>query len=96
MVFAFGLLHGLGFASVFEAYGIPQGQFVASLLAFNIGVEIGQLAVLGVCFLLVGWFRDRPWYRRVVTVPGSLAIGLVGLYWALTRTGLLPEFVPGL
>ena len=97
LVFAFGLLHGLGFASVFAAYGIPEGQFVAALLAFNIGVEAGQIAVLAVCFLAVGlWFRDRSWYRRVVTVPGSLLIGAIGLYWALTRTGLAPEFVPGL
>ena len=97
LVFAFGLLHGLGFASVFEAYGIPEGQFTASLLAFNIGVEGGQLLVLAVCFALVGLpFRDRPWYRAAVTVPGSLLVGAIGLYWTLVRTGMVPEFVPGL
>ena len=89
LVFAFGLLHGLGFASVFEAYGIPQGQFVAALAAFNIGVEIGQIAVLGVCFFAVGWFAKRTWYRPFVAVPLSLAIAGVGAWWAAERTGLL-------
>ena len=95
IVFAFGLLHGLGFASVFEEYGIPEGQLVPALLAFNIGVEMGQLTVLAACFVAVGlWFRDREWYRRVVTVPASLVIGAIGLYWAVTRVGLMPEFLP--
>ena len=93
LVFAFGLLHGLGFASVFEAYGIPQGQFVAALLAFNIGVEIGQLAVLGACFLAVGWFAGRSWYRPVVTVPVSVAIAAIGAWWAAERTGLLSTLI---
>ena len=95
LIFAFGLLHGLGFASVFEEYGIPEGQFLPALAAFNIGVEIGQLTVIAACFLAVGlWFRDRSWYRAAVTVPGSIVIGLIGLYWSVTRTGLVPEFLP--
>ena len=95
LVFAFGLLHGLGFASVFEEYGIPDGQLVPALLAFNIGVELGQLTVLAACFLLVGlWFRNKDWYRSVITIPGSIVIGLIGLYWVVTRTGLVPEFLP--
>ena len=95
IVFAFGLLHGLGFASVFEEYGIPDGQLVPALLAFNIGVELGQITVLAACFLAVGlWFRDREWYHRVITVPASLVIAAIGLYWAVTRIGLVPEFLP--
>ena len=95
IVFLFGLLHGLGFASVFEEYGIPDGQLVPALLAFNIGVELGQLTVLAACFLAVGlWFRNREWYHRVVTVPASLVIAAIGLYWAVTRIGLVPEFLP--
>ena len=90
LVFAFGLLHGLGFASVFEAYGIPEGQLVASLLAFNIGVEIGQLAVLAGCFLVLGAFRSKAWYRPGVAVPLSLAIAAVGAWWLAERTGILP------
>ena len=85
LVFAFGLLHGLGFASVFEDYGIPEGQLVAALLAFNIGVEIGQIAVLAACFLVVGWARERDWYRWRVAVPGALMVGAVGLFWFVER-----------
>ena len=95
IVFAFGLLHGLGFASVFEEYGIPDGQLVPALLAFNIGVEAGQLTVLAACFVVVGiWFSDQRRFHRLVTVPGSLVIGAIGLYWAVTRVGLVPEFLP--
>lgn len=95
IIFAFGLLHGLGFASVFEEYGIPDGQFVPALLAFNIGVELGQLTVIAGCFLAVGlWFRDRAWYRSAITVPASVLIAAIGVYWSITRVGLVPEFLP--
>ncbi|MEL7301526.1 MAG: HupE/UreJ family protein [Pseudomonadota bacterium] len=53
VVFAFGLLHGLGFASVLSDFGLSQGQFVVSLIAFNVGVEIGQLAVILGAFLVI-------------------------------------------
>ena len=85
VVFGFGLLHGLGFAGVLAQLGLPRGEYLTALLSFNAGVELGQLAVLVGAFFLIGWFRDRPWYRARVTVPLSLAIGLVGLYWAITR-----------
>ena len=95
VIFAFGLLHGLGFASVFEEYGIPEGQFVPALLAFNIGVEIGQLTVIAACFLAVGlWFRNRDWYRQAISIPASFVIAAIGLYWSVTRVGLVPEFIP--
>ena len=95
VIFAFGLLHGLGFASVFEEYGIPEGQFLSALAAFNIGVEIGQLTVIAACFLAVGlWFRNRDWYRQAIAIPASLVIAAIGLYWSVTRVGLVPEFLP--
>ncbi len=87
IVFAFGLLHGLGFAGVLSEIGIPEGQFLISLLAFNVGVEIGQLAVIAICFALVGiWFGKKEWYRRVITIPASLAIAAIGAYWVIERT----------
>lgn len=90
IVFAFGLLHGLGFAGVLSEYGLPPGQFVPALIAFNIGVEVGQIAVIAVCFLAVGaWFGQRHWYRQAVVIPGSLVIGAVAAFWAVERTGLL-------
>jgi hypothetical protein len=90
VVFGFGLLHGLGFASVLSDIGLSSGHFVTGLIAFNLGVELGQLAVLAVCFMLIGlWFRHRPWYRRMIAVPASLAIALVGSYWLVERTLLV-------
>jgi hypothetical protein len=86
VVFAFGLLHGLGFAGVLAEIGLQQDQFVTSLIAFNLGVELGQIAVLLGCFLVVGlWFRRRSWYRRAIAMPASIAIALVASYWFVER-----------
>ena len=86
IVFFFGLLHGMGFASVLAALGIPSQGFVTALAAFNVGVELGQIAVVAIAFLIVGRFRNRPWYRLAVVVPLSTLIALVGLYWCIERT----------
>lgn len=85
LVFAFGLLHGLGFAGVLRQLGLPDGEWIPALVSFNIGVELGQVAVIGLAFLAVGWFRDRPWYRPRIVRPASAAIALIGLYWAVQR-----------
>ena len=61
-VFAFGLLHGLGFASALKRLGLPQGDEALALISFNLGVEAGQVAVLAMAFLAVGWARDKPWF----------------------------------
>lgn len=87
VVFLFGLLHGLGFAGVLLDIGLPESDFVTALVTFNIGVELGQLAVLcGAWLLLAAAFRHQPWYRSRIVTPGSLAIALVGLYWTVQRT----------
>ena len=89
LIFAFGLLHGLGFSTVLGVYGIPEGQFLPALIGFNIGVELGQLIVIAVAFALVGyWFRDKTWYRPVIAIPASLGIAIIGAYWVLERTVL--------
>jgi hypothetical protein len=85
LVFAFGLLHGLGFAGVLREIGLPEGEFVSALVAFNVGVELGQLTVVGGAFLLLGWFRSKEWYRVIFVFPLSLAIAGIGLYWAFQR-----------
>lgn len=86
LVFAFGLLHGLGFAGVLEELGLPKSQLFTALLSFNLGVELGQLAVLALAFLAVAsWARHRPWYRQRVVLPGSLLIAAIGLYWTIER-----------
>ena len=82
--FAFGLIHGFGFASVLRDLGLPQGSLLASLLGFNVGVEIGQLAIVA-AFLPVAWLLRKTWlYRQVLTI-GSLAIAVVAAVWLVER-----------
>jgi hydrogenase/urease accessory protein HupE len=91
LVFGFGLLHGLGFAGALQELGLPRTEFLTALLTFNMGVEAGQLAVIGGAFLLVGWQRgNRAWYRRRVVVPASLLIACTAIYWTLERLGGWP------
>lgn len=85
LVFAFGLLHGLGFAGVLAKLGLPEGQRFLALLAFNGGVELGQLAVILPAFLLLLVLDRRGVPRRSVVVPLSLAIAATGLYWTVAR-----------
>lgn len=88
LVFAFGLLHGMGFAGVLSELGLPRSQFLTALLCFNAGVELGQLSVILAAFFLFGLpFRSKPWYRRRIVVPISVAIAAVGLFWAIDRLG---------
>lgn len=85
LVFAFGLLHGMGFAGVLTELGLPRAEFMTALVAFNVGVEAGQLVVVATAFALVGWYRVHPSYRRRVAVPASLAIACVAVYWTIER-----------
>jgi hydrogenase/urease accessory protein HupE len=85
LVFAFGLLHGMGFAGVLAGLGLPRSERLTALLSFNLGVEGGQLTVIAAMFLLLGWLRHREWYRQRAVVPISLAIAGIGLYWTVTR-----------
>jgi len=82
VVFGFGLLHGLGFAGVLAQLGLPPNEYLTALLSFNAGVELGQLTVIALAFVLLGAFRSRRWYRSRITVPLSASIGVIGLYWA--------------
>lgn len=89
LVFGFGLLHGLGFASVLSDVGLPEGRFVVALIGFNIGVELGQLAVIAAAFVALALpFGRKDWYRRAIAVPASLAIAGVGAWWTFERVFL--------
>ena len=86
IVFCFGLLHGLGFASVLAEFGLPIQQFVPALVGFNIGVELGQISIVLILFGLIGyWFNTKNWYRKLITLPISSVVGLIGLYWFFER-----------
>ena len=89
LVFAFGLLHGMGFAGALQEVGLPRAEFLTALLTFNLGVEAGQLAVIAAAFALVGWhWGNRSWYRARIVVPASMLIACTALYWTVERVGL--------
>jgi len=86
LVFVFGLLHGLGFASVLAEFGMPESAYITALISFNIGVEIGQLVILTVAFFgITYWFKNKQHFYNYITVPGSVIIGVTGLYWTWDR-----------
>ncbi len=86
LVFMFGLLHGLGFASVLMEVGLPRNYWLSSLISFNVGVEFGQLLVISLAFLLLAWARKNPsFYRQRVVIPLSAIIALMGTYWFIER-----------
>ena len=96
VIFVFGLLHGLGFASVLSdimlddsmpsAGGFANGKFIVSLISFNIGVELGQLAVLAPAFLLFGVIANNAlWYQKLIALPASYLIGAIGAWMLFTR-----------
>ena len=85
VAFIFGLVHGMGFASALSEVGLPTGQLAAGLAAFSVGVECGHLTVLGAAFLLLGWWRAKPWYRNRMAIPISIVIAMIALIWMVQR-----------
>jgi len=85
VVFSFGLLHGLGFAGALRTLGLPQHEQFLGLVSFNVGIELGQLAVLTAALSTLGWWRRRGWYRSRLAVPLSLTIAAIGLVWTVER-----------
>ena len=101
VIFGFGLLHGLGFASVLGDFGLPEDQFVPALIGFNVGVELGQLTVIALAALLLAFCvqlakraplseAEAPVARyavmfRAVSIPASLIIAAIGAYWTVER-----------
>ncbi|MEE9343858.1 MAG: HupE/UreJ family protein [Gammaproteobacteria bacterium] len=93
LIFGFGMLHGLGFASVLSDFKMPDNEFMTALISFNIGVELGQIAVISLAYLLVArWFRQRDDYRKIIVIPFSLLIAATGLSWAVQRLGASFQF----
>ncbi len=85
VAFVFGLIHGFGFASVLADLGLPQGVLALALLGFNVGVELGQLAIVAVFLPLAYALRRTLFYRRGVLVGGSLLIALLAAVWLAER-----------
>ncbi|MEO6456069.1 MAG: HupE/UreJ family protein [Ginsengibacter sp.] len=86
LVFCFGLVHGMGFASSLNEIGLPRNKFLTSILSFNIGVELGQISIILAIFLLVVLpFGRKIFYRKSIVFPLSCIIALIALYWTIER-----------
>lgn len=86
IVFLFGLIHGMGFASSLNEIGLPPDKFYTSILSFNLGVESGQIAVIAGMFLLVLVpTRKSRNYRKAIVYPLSSLIAIVAMYWTIER-----------
>jgi hypothetical protein len=85
VAFLFGLIHGFGFASVLGDLGLPRNALVLALVGFNVGVELGQLAIVAAFLPVAYLLRSTQLYRRVVFVGGSLAIVLLAALWFVER-----------
>ncbi len=84
VAFAFGLIHGCGFAAVLADLGLPPGALAASLLGFNLGVEIGQLAIVA-AFLPLAFLLRRSWFYRQLLGGASALIAMLAGVWLLER-----------
>ena len=85
VIFAFGLLHGLGFASVLSDVGLPESQYALSLISFNIGVELGQLSVIAIAFLCLAPIMKKQWYQPTVVKALNFGIAIAAAYWVIER-----------
>jgi hydrogenase/urease accessory protein HupE len=90
VAFAFGLLHGFGFASALTSAGLPRAELPLALLSFNVGVEIGQVSFVALVLLLERSFRvlEIRWPRFAEALPGY-AVGSVGAFWTIQRVVIL-------
>jgi hypothetical protein len=87
LAFVFGLIHGFGFANVLLDLGLPTQALAVALGGFNVGVELGQLAIVVVFLSAAWWLRHTAFYRWVVVVGGSVAIAVIGAVWTWERLG---------
>ena len=89
IVFAFGLVHGMGFAGALAEIGLPENNLLSSIIGFNVGVELGQFAVIIIAHLiLVNRIRGKQWYRQRFLIPASAFIAVFALWLTYVRLGL--------
>ena len=86
--FLFGLVHGLGFAGALKDIGLPQSHLPLALLTFNVGVEIGQLLMVGAAFVVVRLPLPQRWFA-VARRPALYGIGVLAAYWSWQRVAAI-------
>ena len=94
IAFVFGLIHGFGFASVLADLGLPTDALLLSLVAFNVGVELGQLAIVAVFLPIAYTLRNTRFYRRALLIGGSLVVAALAAVWLVERAFTL-ALLPG-
>jgi hypothetical protein len=86
LVFMFGLIHGMGFASSLNEIGLPRNKFLTSILSFNAGVELGQISVILAVFLLIMLpLSKKEQYRKWIVIPLSILIASIAFFWTVQR-----------
>ncbi|MEX8495380.1 HupE/UreJ family protein [Sphaerotilus sp.] len=85
LTLVFGLVHGFGFAGALKDLGLGGGSLAASLLGFNLGVELGQLSLVALFLPLAWWARSTRFYQRGVLIGGSSAVALIAAAWVVER-----------
>lgn len=86
IVFIFGLVHGMGFASALNEIGLPRNKFFTSIFSFNAGVEIGQIIIITLMFMfIIIPFGKKPWYKKFIVCSLSATIALTAAYWTGQR-----------
>ena len=86
LIFLFGLVHGMGFASALTSLNLPKVDFVKALVGFNIGVEMAQLSIILLLTIIIRLFKAHPIvYRKRVVIPMSIIIILIASYWTVER-----------
>ena len=86
LVFAFGLVHGMGFASALNEIGLPKNEFIPALIGFNFGVEVAQITIILMCYFLIAkLFSEKIWYQAKLVNPLSMGISGIALFWAIER-----------
>jgi len=86
VIFLFGLIHGMGFASAFVETSTNNTYFYTSLFSFNVGVEIGQILILLLAYFIVGKpYGSELWYRKKIIIPVSILIAIIAIGWTYKR-----------
>jgi len=86
VIFLFGIIHGFGFANALKEIGLPKSDFIITLFSFNFGVELGQISIIILAYILiVYWFKDKSWYKNRVIYPISSIIGCIALIMTINR-----------
>jgi hypothetical protein len=84
IIFFFGLFHGLGFAGLLQEINVPDDKFISSLLAFNVGIEAGQLVVIALALPIIYLLRNKRWYPLFIKII-AITISVIAIFWMIQR-----------